>query len=179
VETSVESLLPHLDRITDDFSDLREGIRKAVRIAPHDPEMALTRSRKSLELVIRDVYQRRCKESPGTRPLENLVQRLLKDGHLPGRLEAYATSVRILGNVGAHRFGEHVTAKDVYLSLTQLLPVVEWYLEAERPPVRPAEDRGPPSGAHAPAPEPPEVLWVDDVPENNAFEIARLRDDGR
>ena len=70
---------------------------------------------------------------PGTRPLENLVQRLVKDGHLPSRLEAYTETIRKLGNVGAHRFGELVTQADVYQSLTQLLPILEWYFEKERP----------------------------------------------
>ena len=50
--------------------------------------MALTRARKVLEYVIRDVYERRIKEPPGTRPLENLLQRLVKDGHFPDRLDA-------------------------------------------------------------------------------------------
>jgi hypothetical protein len=95
--------------------------------------MALTRARKVLEYVIRDVYERRIKEPPGTRPLENLLQRLVKDGHFPDRLDAYANTIRKLGNVGTHTFGEKVTVADVYQSLTQLMPILEWYFEVERP----------------------------------------------
>ena len=95
--------------------------------------MALIRARKVLEFVIRDIFERRVGESAGTRPLENLVQRLVKDGHLPARLEAYTETIRRLGNVGAHSFGESVTVADVYQSLAKLLPILEWYVEIERP----------------------------------------------
>ncbi len=121
-----------MNRLSDEFRELREGIEKAVRVADLDPEMALTRSRKVLEHLIREVYERRCNEPAGTRPLENLLQRLVKDGILSNRLDAYATAIRKLGNVGAHGFGERVTAADVYQSLTQLIPILEWYFEVEK-----------------------------------------------
>jgi hypothetical protein len=133
MEPQIQELLKRVDRLSDDVSELRDGILKAVRVADDDPEMALIRARKVLEFVIRDVFERRVGESPGTRPLENLIQRLAKDGHLPARLEAYTETIRKLGNVGAHRFGEAITATDVYQSLAQLLPILEWYLEKERP----------------------------------------------
>ena len=96
-------------------------------------KMALTRARKVLEYVIRDVYERRINEPPGTRPLENLLQRLVKDGFIPDRLDAYATTIRKLGNVGTHGFGETIAVTDVYQSLAQLMPILEWYFENERP----------------------------------------------
>jgi formylglycine-generating enzyme required for sulfatase activity len=133
MEGPIQELLKRIDHLSDQFSELRDGIRRAVRVADDDPEMALIRARKVLEYVIRDVFERRVNEPPGTRPLENLVQRLVKDGYLPARLEAYTETIRKLGNLGAHRFGELVTAADVYQSLTQLLPILEWYFEAERP----------------------------------------------
>src|SRR5207302_4533092 len=115
------------------FQELREGIQKAILVADLDPEMALTRARKVLEHVIRDVYERRCQEPPGTRPLENLIQRLVKDRHFPDRLDAYATTVRKLGNVGTHSFGEPITVADVSRSLSHLQPILEWYFAEERP----------------------------------------------
>lgn len=133
MEPPVHELLRRLDHLSDQFLELREGVQKAIRIAAEDPEMALTRARKVLELIVRDVYERHCGEPPGTRPLENLLQRLVKDGHLPRRLSAYANTVRELGNVGTHVFGERLTPADVHQSLTQLLPILEWYFEAERP----------------------------------------------
>jgi hypothetical protein len=77
-----------LDQLSDEFREVREGVHKAIDISSRDPEMALTRTRKVMELVIRELYERRISEPPGTRPLENLIQRLVKDGYLPTRLEA-------------------------------------------------------------------------------------------
>jgi hypothetical protein len=62
------SLRTLLDRLADEFREVREGVRKAVDIADRDPEMALTQVRKVLELVVHEVYQRRLAEPPGTRP---------------------------------------------------------------------------------------------------------------
>jgi formylglycine-generating enzyme required for sulfatase activity len=130
---ALQDLIARLDHLSDGFAELREGVRKAMLVADLDPDMALTRARKVLEYVVRDVFDRRVKEPPGTRPLENLLQRLVKDGHFPEKLDAYANTVRKLGNVGTHNFGERITAGDVYHSLTQLMPILEWYFEVERP----------------------------------------------
>jgi serine/threonine protein kinase len=125
----LEALLALVESLTDELHDIRDGVRKAIDIAERDPEMALTRVRKVLELVIRAVYQRRIAEPPGTRPLENLLQRLVKEGAFPKRLAAYASSVRELGNIGTHSFDEQVTTADVQQSLMQLVPIIQWYLK--------------------------------------------------
>jgi hypothetical protein len=129
-----EELLSRLDQLSAQFYELREGIRQAITIAELDPEMSLTRARKVLELVVRRVYERRIGEPAGTRPLENLLQTLVKDGHLPRLEAAYADTVRQLGNVGTHVFGEQITSADVLQALSNLMPVVEWYFEQESVP---------------------------------------------
>jgi formylglycine-generating enzyme required for sulfatase activity len=157
MEPSLQTLFSRLEHLTEQFRELREGVHKAVDIASRDPEMALTRARKVLEYVIRDVYQRRLKEPPGTRPLENLLQRLVKDGHFPDRLDAYANTIRKLGNVGTHAFGEKVTGDDVYQSLSQLTSILEWYFEQERPDAvvgQPAREQPPPPPDPVEPPEP-------------------------
>src|SRR6516162_11710620 len=106
MDPSLEPLLRRLEQLSDQFRELRDGVQKAVLVAEIDPDMALTRARKVLEFVVREVFERRVNEPPGTRPLENLLQRLSKDGHLPARLAAYANTVRELGNVGTHHFGQ-------------------------------------------------------------------------
>src|SRR6202049_4857733 len=116
---AIQSLLSRLEHLSGQFQELREGVQKAVKIADDDPEMALTRARKVLEYVVRDVYERRINEPPGTRPLENLLQRLVKDGYFPGRLDAFANTVRKLGNLATHGPAEStkaakVTVADVY-----------------------------------------------------------------
>jgi Domain of unknown function (DUF4145) len=94
MDQQFQPLLQLLDQLSDEFVELQKGVRKAILIADHDPEMALTRTRKVLEYIVRDVYGRRCNEKPGTQPLENLLQRLSKDGHLPRRVSAYANAIR-------------------------------------------------------------------------------------
>jgi formylglycine-generating enzyme required for sulfatase activity len=133
MDPSLEPLLRRLEQLSDQFRELRDGVQKAVLVAEIDPDMALTRARKVLEFVVREVFERRVNEPPGTRPLENLLQRLSKDGHLPARLAAYANTVRELGNVGTHHFGQGMTAYDVSLSLSQLDLILKWYFEVERP----------------------------------------------
>src|SRR3954469_4550981 len=159
MDPSLQPLLTRLEQLSEQFQELREGVRKAVLVAEVDPEMALTRARKVLVYVVRDVFERRIQEPPGTRPLENLLQRLVKDGHFPDRLDAYASTVRKLGNVGTHSFGERVTVTDVYQALTQLMSILEWYFEVERPdaltrssvpPQRPAPTVKPPGATPVP-----------------------------
>src|SRR5947208_5092516 len=133
MDPSLQILIDRLNQLSEQFEELREGVRMAVDGADRDPEMALIRSGKVLEYVVRDVFVRRVGEPPGTRPLEGLIQRLVKDGYFPPRLEAYSETIRKLGNVGAHHFGQRISAGDVYQSLTQLMPVLEWYFESERP----------------------------------------------
>ena len=133
MDPTLQDVLARLDRVSGQVDELRDGMRQAVAIAELDPDMALTAARKVLEFIVRDVFQRRTGEEAGTRPLENLLQRLTKDGYLPKRLTAYANAVRELGNVGTHSFGEAVTKTDVAQSLTQLTVILEWYFEHELP----------------------------------------------
>lgn len=131
-----------------------DGMRQAIGIADVDPEMALTRVRKVLEYVVRQVHESRLQEPAGTRPLENLLQQLVREGHWPRRLAAYANGVRELGNVGTHSFGEGVTAEDVRQSLMQLLPIVEWFVEQTEPAPPPM----------APPPPPPPLFGTKTAP---------------
>jgi cyclophilin family peptidyl-prolyl cis-trans isomerase len=157
MDPSLQHLLRRLEQLSEEFRELRDGVEKAVRMADLDPEMALTRARKVLEYIVRDVFERHIQQPPGTRPLENLLQQLAKDGHLPARVEAYANAIRLLGNASTHRFGEKFTAADVNLCLTQLMPILEWYFEVERPdaaasqpaPRLPAKPVGRPTGSSA------------------------------
>ena len=59
MDSVLQSVLNRLEAISDQFQELREGVEKAVLVVEVDPEMALTRARKVLELIIRDVYVRR------------------------------------------------------------------------------------------------------------------------
>jgi hypothetical protein len=129
----LQKLINRLDQLSEQFEELRAALRQTVDVVSVSPQLALVSSRKVLEYVIHDVYERRIKEPPGTRPLENLLDRLRKDGFLPELLYANAASIRMLGNIGAHNWKERVTTVQAYHCLSQLMPVLEWYFEAERP----------------------------------------------
>jgi Domain of Unknown Function (DUF1080)/Domain of unknown function (DUF4145) len=133
MDSQFHDLLDRLDHLSGQFDNLRGLIGRAVRLADNDPEMALTRVRKVLEYVVHDAYQRLVKKPPGTQPLENLLQILVKDGHLPVHLAPYTNLIRELGNVGTHRPDGNYKTQDVNISLSQLRAVLDWYFEMVRP----------------------------------------------
>jgi len=128
-------------------AELADGMRHLVQTATADPSAALVRVRKALQFVVEAAYERQFKEPAGTRPLENLAQRLVKEGDLPRRLAAYGNLVRDLGNIGAHSFGEVVTLADVVNALEQLLPFPRLHREQAGP--------APPPASPAPSARPP------------------------
>ncbi len=82
MDPTLQDVLARLDRVSGQVEELRDGVRQAVAIAELDPDMALTRARKVLEFIIRDVFRRHTGEEPGTRPLENLLQQLPGQGRI-------------------------------------------------------------------------------------------------
>jgi hypothetical protein len=155
MDNPFHDLLDRLDHLSGQFDDLRGLIRRAIRLIEKDPEMALTRVRKVLEYVVYDAFERLVKEPPGTRPLENLLQRLVKDGHLPPHLAPYTTFIRELGNAGTHRPEGNYNILDVNVSLIQLRAILDWYFEMVRPDAAaPAASPDPsPTSADPPRPE--------------------------
>ncbi len=143
-----------MEHLSGQFDELRDLVAKAVLLADNDTEMALTRIRKVLEWLIKDAYQRLVKSPPGTQPLENLLQRLLKDGHLPLHLAPYTTFIRELGNAGAHHpEGQH-TVLDVNVSLIQLRAILDWYFQTVRPDAAAVSETPDPSRASVELPKP-------------------------
>ena len=114
--------------------ELRDGLSRLPALASADPEAGLMRVRKLLEFIVHDAYTRRFGEPAGTRPLENLLQRMARENHLPRKLGASANLIRELGNLGVHGFDEAVTAADVEGALKHLIPILAWYREQVGPP---------------------------------------------
>ncbi len=164
IDSSFQELLDRIDRIPNLSAEIRENFRRTVTISDQYPEMALTGARKVLQYVIQDVFEFRVGEPAGTRPLENLIQRLVKDGHLPKKMEAYTETIRKLGNVGAHDF-DVVTKSDVHQSLMQVLPIVEWYATQDRPKgVETKQDPSPQQPASASSAQPTSRARVEPQP---------------
>jgi hypothetical protein len=123
----LDELLARAQESAQGIPELLTGVELLEAGAIADPEMALIRTRKLLEFVVHDWYERSFQENPGSRPLENLIQRLIKEQKLPKKLAASANLIRELGNVGAHGFGEGVGVGDVEGAVGHLVPLLEWY----------------------------------------------------
>jgi hypothetical protein len=148
MDSSFSDLLVRLDRLSSLSPDARQKFRLAVSIADVDAGMSLTRTRTILEHVVHHVHRQKINE-PGTRPLEELLQNIVKKGEFPRRLEAYALTVKQLGNIGAHGVGERIDKADVARSLDSLLPILEWFAK-EYPSTAPVPEPQP-----QPTPVPP------------------------
>jgi hypothetical protein len=133
MDQSLQPLLTLLDRLPDAFGDIRTEVENALRVMDLARSLAVVGPRKVLDLVIRAVYDRCVNEPPGTRPLEGLTQRLVKDGHLPPVLEGYASLIRQHGNTGAHHAGKVLTPAHARDSLLALSPILEWYVQGPAP----------------------------------------------
>jgi tetratricopeptide (TPR) repeat protein len=122
-----------IDRIPESFTEVREGVQKAIDLTQMDPAMAITRVRLVLDHIVRQVFQARFQEPPGTRPLNELQQRLLREEKLPRRLYAHATAIREMGNTTTHNIAgtseESWTANEAVQALNHLMPIVDWYIE--------------------------------------------------
>ena len=72
-------------------------------------------------------------EKAGTRPLDNLVARLVKDEVLDAHVKGYVDQVRELGNAAAHgTVGHEFSEADAFRALDALLVVLEWYFKKEK-----------------------------------------------
>jgi len=154
MDPSLQPLLRRLDHLPETFSEIREGVQKAVLVAEVDPEMALTRARKVLESMVREVFERRLQEPPGTQPLEGLLQRLFQNDHLPPVVNTYAHGIRELGNIGTHKTRQTITAADINITLSQVISVAEWYAQGApgnpEPAKKPAPKAPPPDSPRKP-----------------------------
>ena len=130
---SVDFLMQRVDSLSGELLELRQEIRLTLQLADIDPRMTLTRTRRVLEYVVNEVYRRHFNEDPGTRPLENLLQRLIKEHVLPPKVGTYASGIRAMGNLGTHGKGDEILRSDAQHSIDQLVVILLWYFEHERP----------------------------------------------
>lgn len=132
IDLDLQGIISRVEQWPDNSINARSGVLQAIDISLRDPAMGLTRIRKVLELIVHEIYELRYSEPVGTRPLENLLDRLVKDGHLSKRLEAYSSVVRKLGNLGTHHgYNEQISFRDVISSVHEIEHVVSWYYNFE------------------------------------------------
>jgi formylglycine-generating enzyme required for sulfatase activity len=125
-------LIQKLEKLFAGKSDLDGRLRQANQLADHDPEIALTPSRTALEIVIREMYERRLGEPPGNRSLEQLGQRLDERGVFPGRLDVMSVVDR-LEKLRNRPVTKRVTSAESSQLLTDLTAVLKWYMTVEQP----------------------------------------------
>lgn len=170
---SVDFLMQRLDSLSSELFELRQEIKLTFQLADIDPRMTLTRTRRVLEYVVNEVYRRHFNEDPGTRPLDNLLQRLIKEHVLPPKVGAYASGIRQMGNLGTHGKGDEILPSDAQHSIDQLVVILLWYFEQERPESL-SGSAASPKAVEASASHPP-PLKADDQP-GERHESARTPD---
>ena len=65
MEPTLQNLIDRLKHLSEQFQELRDGIGLAIDGATRDPEMALIRSRKVLEYIVRAVFLHGAKQAHG------------------------------------------------------------------------------------------------------------------
>ena len=149
------SLAERVQRLEQQLGRLGFELARAHHYRDSDPGAALNKARVILERIVRDQFERRVGEPPGTRSLNQLLTHQEFRRAIKPRVLAWMRTIQDLGNLGCH--GHTVVGDDARLSLDALCSLVDWYLADTEPPqsAEPAE-AGPSASAAAPvSPSPP------------------------
>jgi tetratricopeptide (TPR) repeat protein len=93
--------------------------------------MILVYARRILEMVITDLCETALGRDRGTEPLQSLLQRLWKEGHLPEHIYTSMENLNRLGTYGAHP--KDFSPNQVREALVTLQTLLEWYGPALQP----------------------------------------------
>jgi hypothetical protein len=127
-------------------------LRKAIAIGREDPAFALVKARQILEGIVGRLYRQHRPNIQGKALLFDMIRDLTGQSNrpsvLPRHIGNYLDTVRVLGNLEAHRGpGEGandatggLSRNDLELSLMMMLNVIEWFLLEHAPPE--AAERG-------------------------------------
>ncbi|MFO0951163.1 MAG: NB-ARC domain-containing protein, partial [Isosphaeraceae bacterium] len=132
MDTALLGLIERLAQLPFPQGDLGEDMREAIYAAGRDSVSTAIRARRVLEHVIRDIHDRRVGEPSGTKPLEGVLARLVKDGHFPDDLAGFAYAVKGLANRVAHDAGKTYPLEYLVPTLDQLLLILEWYFSQDQ-----------------------------------------------
>src|SRR5262249_46852655 len=83
---SLNELLIRLDRISGQPGAVRDDMREAIVSAERDSVASSVRARRVLDHIVRQVFERHIKEPAGSRPMEQILTRIVKEGHFPDDL---------------------------------------------------------------------------------------------
>jgi hypothetical protein len=145
---SLCELLCRVDRLSGRLGRLGDDMRAAIEDAELNSVASAIRARRVLDHIVRQTFERNVKEPAGSRPMEQLLTRIAKDGHFPDDLTGFAYAVKGLANRVAHDVGRSCPVEFLAPTLGQLMLILEWHIdqvgwEAGSGPIEP----GPPRAA--------------------------------
>jgi hypothetical protein len=126
-------LRERLERIAARDRVVGDDMREAISAAGRDSVSCAIRARRVVEHVVRDVHDRRVGKPCGSQPLEGVLARIVKDGHFPEDLAGFVGAVKGLANRVAHDTNRTYPLEYLAPALDQVLIILEWYFEHERP----------------------------------------------
>jgi hypothetical protein len=111
---------------------LDQNLKGAIQISEINPEDALTKLRKSLEILLRELCSLNHLKHSGL-ALNELMVKLSEKGKIPNKIFKQMEIVKQFGNRGVHPEGEQYGIKDLELVFIAFILIVEWYLTETMP----------------------------------------------
>lgn len=139
VETRLARLEQELERRQTVSAECIE-LRKAIAIGREDPAFALVKARQILEGIVGKLYRIHRPNAQAKTMLFDMIRDLTGQSNranvLPRHIGNYLDTVRVLGNLEAHRGADGeakdtssgLSRNDLELSLMMMLNVIEWFL---------------------------------------------------
>ena len=139
VETRLARLEHELERRQTVSAECIE-LRKAIAIGHEDPAFALVKARQILEGIVGRLYRIHRPNAQAKTMLFDMIRDLTGQSNranvLPRHIGNYLDTVRVLGNLEAHRGADGdakdavggLSRNDLELSLMMMLNVIEWFL---------------------------------------------------
>jgi TolB-like protein len=118
-----------LEKLYDSFKGSYPKLDRELEklIKTDDENMVLVYARRSLEVIITDLFERELKRSRGTEPLKGIIDKLNREGKVPENIITSMQSLNSMSTFGAHpKDFDPRQVKPVILDLTT---VIEWYTE--------------------------------------------------
>lgn len=117
------------DILTRSSFDLIDEIIKIDRVGEIDPEAAIAKARKVIEIIITDFHVKHVRGKG--KNLHEMIETLYSKGIIPQKVYVYLDTVRKVGNLSVHYQPnriEDVTLYDVKLIGMITARIVEWYI---------------------------------------------------
>lgn len=111
---------------------LGQNLKEAIQISEINPEDAIVKLRKSLEILLRDLCTLYNLKHSG-HALNELMVKLSGQSKIPNKIFKQMEIVKQFGNRGVHPEGEQYSVKDLELVFLAFILIVEWYLNETIP----------------------------------------------